>query len=146
MVKKYSGVIPAKLGSTKDGEDHSGARDKVVGYTISESPKKNDSGHYTLDSPQEIDTAETKCYAKKTTIEQTDGSVKYKYHIKSNLDGGLFDPWGMFSEGTQGEYAKRHGKAQWSFKQVHERCFSFYVNFLQSRNKAWLTNAEREIK
>ena len=145
MNKEYITTVSKE---TKPSEKVVGSSEEVegvVGYTLSKSPKKDESGHYVFDSPQEIEPSDADCYAKQTSLSLND-SIRHKYHIKCNLEGRLFDPWGMFSEGTQGSYAKRYGKSQWSFKEVDEKCFSCYLKFLQSRNKAWLTNAEREIR
>ena len=126
------------------GVDSSGEIVCVTGYTYTKNIKKDESGHYTLDGAETISPEHGNCFSKQVKIKRPDGKFSYRYYIKSGIDGSLFDPWGMFSEGTQSSYAKRQGKGSWSFKSVNKKCFEFYNNFLESRNAAWLKNAERE--
>ena len=84
------------------------------------------------------------CYAKRVAFDGENGIVE-KYFIKFGIDGFTFDPWGGFSEGSANKYAKLHGRPSWVFKEVNKRAFEFYKSFLQTRNKAWKNNAEREI-
>ena len=131
--------------SPKHGLDSSGVIKETIGYTVNETPSKNDRGHYVFDGAKEISPEDKLCYAKKTIIENPDGKTRNKYYVKVGVDGKIFNPWGMFSEGTQGKYSKGRGKSEWSFSGVTKRCFEFYSKFLQSRNSAWLTSAEREM-
>ena len=131
---------------TNLGVDSSGEIQEIIGYTNSTAPDKDDFGHYVFSELNTIDPEDKNCYAKKAVIAKQGGGNRFKHYVKFGIDGKMFDPWGMFSEGTQGKYAKRYGKSQWSFREVSEKCFSFYNKFLQSRNKAWLTNAEREVR
>lgn len=84
------------------------------------------------------------CFAKRISFNSEDG-IKEKYFVKVGLNGFMFDPWGV-NEGHQNKYAKLHGKPAWSFAEVNSRSFEFYKTFLQTRNRAWKNNAEREIK
>lgn len=68
-----------------------------------------------------------------------------KYYIKTGLYGKVYDPIGLFSEGTGAKFLARAGKKAWEFKQVNEKAFNMYLSFLRTKNKAWLTNTEREI-
>ena len=129
-----------------EGVDSAGKQEEETGYTASSSPTRDKAGHYTFTEPETIDVSDKKCYAKKKLIKKNDGSEKYKYYIKIGVDGFVFNPWGMFDEGTEGNYARSRGRAKWSFSEVNKKCFDFYVRFLQSRNKAWLSNAEREVQ
>lgn len=67
------------------------------------------------------------------------------YFIKTGLSGFMFDPWGMFSEGRQAKEATHMGRPAWNFSRVSEKCFQYYLKFLQSQNKAWLLQAERVL-
>ena len=136
----------ARNDSKDAGIDSSGKIIKTTGYTSTKQIKKNQNGHYDLNSPEEIEVDSNNCYAKSSEVERPDGKHYSKYYVKSSSDGSIFDPWGMFSEGTQGDYSQGRGKMKWTFCEVNEKCFNFYINFLQTRNKAWLTNAEREVK
>jgi hypothetical protein len=76
-------------------------------------------------------------------IKSVTGNVT-RYYVKRGKDGILFNPIGMYSEGT--EYKKmRQGKAMWELKKTSKRVFEFYIQFLKTKNIAWLNNAEREL-
>lgn len=135
-----------KGNSKTEGVDSAGKLEEEVGYTSSSSPERDSAGHYIFDNPEIIDSSDKKCYAKKKLIKKNDGSENYKYYIKTGVEGFVFNPWGMFDEGTEGNYARNRGRSKWSFSEVNKKCFDFYIRFLQSRNKAWLSNAEREVQ
>tara|TARA_R110000824_G_scaffold17703_4_gene71284 strand:- start:1462 stop:1863 length:402 start_codon:yes stop_codon:yes gene_type:complete len=120
----------------KKGVDSAGDVEGVVGYTISKDPQ----------SSNEIEPSDKNCYAKKTILKTGAGAERSKYYIKMASDGSIFDPWGMYSEGTQGLHDRERGRSKWSFSEVNESCFNFYIKFLQSRNNSWLMNAKREIR
>jgi len=83
-------------------------------------------------------------YAKLQTYVNQDGNSRKSYYIKFGRDGSLFNPWGMYTEGTE---TKSFGSEDyWRFKAVNKKCFDFYLKFLESRNNSWILNAEREIK
>jgi N-acetylmuramoyl-L-alanine amidase CwlA len=115
------------------------------GYTSSDTAKRDSSGKYVFENPKEIDIKSDKCYAKEVTFRNGEGKERQRFYIKHNSLGNMFNPWGMFDEGTQSQYDKNRGKLSWSFKEVSKECFEFYSRFLQSKNNAWLKNAEREI-
>jgi hypothetical protein len=123
-----------------------GIQEKEIGYTSSKSPTKDDVGRYELTGAQTIDPEDEKCYSKEIVFKISERQNKHKYYIKANSEGFLFNPWGMFSEGTEAKYEKGHGRLKWRFTEVNKRCFDFYNRFLESRNQAWLANAEREIR
>lgn len=95
---------------------------------------------------REVDVESVDCFCK-VMVETPGGSdVKIvNYFIKTGLNGFMFDPWGMYSEGCQAKEAKHMGRAAWNFSRVDEKCFQYYLKFLQSQNKAWLLQAERAI-
>jgi hypothetical protein len=68
-----------------------------------------------------------------------------KFYIKTGLYGKIYDPIGLYSEGTSAKFLSRVGKKAWEFKQVSSKVFDMYLSFLKTKNKAWLTNAEREL-
>lgn len=84
------------------------------------------------------------CFAKKVTINSKNG-LRDVYYVKVGQNGVAFDPWGTFSEGSQHKFAKIQGKNVWNFVETNKRAFEFYKTFLQTRNKAWKINAEREM-
>jgi len=68
-----------------------------------------------------------------------------KYYVKRGKYGKLFNPIGMYSEGTQRKQHRHAGKPAWEFKQCSKKVFTHYTHFLRTRNAAWLNNAEREV-
>jgi hypothetical protein len=50
----------------------------------------------------------------------------------------------MYSEGTAKKQMRHAGKPEWEFKETNEVVFNKYINFLRTKNIAWLNNAERE--
>jgi len=84
------------------------------------------------------ETADT-CAKKVTSNSST------KFFIKTGIYGKIYDPIGLYSEGTSAKFLARAGKKAWNYKQVNSRVFDMYLSFLRTKNKAWLTNAEREL-
>lgn len=68
-----------------------------------------------------------------------------KYYVKRGNDGRIFNPIGMFSEGTSTKQVKHAGKGVWNFKEIKEDVFDLYINFLLTKNVSYLRNAEREL-
>jgi len=65
--------------------------------------------------------------------------------LKVGSHGRIFNPIGMYSEGQQNKFTSRSGKNEYEFRKVNKRVFDMYVNFLRTKNLAWLNNAEREM-
>lgn len=122
----------------RSGDSHAAPGEKIIGYTYLDSPEKNDSGHYVYNGAKEIDHSSEKCYAKSISYPENNT----KHFIKTGRDGKIFNPWGMYSEGT--ETKQRGNENYWKFSSVNEKCFEYYLKFLQSRNSGWLISAERE--
>ena len=79
-------------------------------------------------------------FAIKITIGQ-----RTKYYAKRGKYGRLYNPIGMFSEGTASKRLGHAGKFEWKFTEVGKRAFEFYRDFLRTKNIAYLHNAEREV-
>lgn len=75
----------------------------------------------------------------------TKNSSSKKYYVKVGAYGRLFNPMGMFSEGNNEKFIAKTGKKQFEFKEVNQKIFDLYINFLSTKNLAWLNNAEREM-
>lgn len=71
---------------------------------------------------------------------------KEKYYIKVGVYGKIFNPFGMFSEGKANKFLSKIGKDEFQMKQVNPNVFGFYINFLRTKNTAWLNNAQRELQ
>jgi hypothetical protein len=71
------------------------------------------------------------------------------YWIKKGGDGRLYNPIGIYNEhlglkSTSGKYQKG-GIEVWKYGEVNREIFLHYLNFLRTRNQAWLINAQREL-
>lgn len=75
------------------------------------------------------------CFAKKVKTEN--GIVRY--YVKTDVEANFFDPWGMYSEGTEKQ-------RRYVFKETKLKAFNYYLTFLKTKNRAWKLNAEREHK
>jgi len=115
----------------QDSIDETLSGDGVFGYTIGD---------------ELIDENHKDCFAKMVVFTDADGQTKINNYIKRGSDGSLFNPWGMFSEGTQGDYSRNKGKSEWAFSKVSAKSIGHYRWFLKTRNKAYLLNAEREAQ
>ena len=77
-------------------------------------------------------------YAKRVNVND-----KQIHYVKQDRYGNLFNPQGMYSERNQSQNT-RFSKT-WSFKTVTPKSFELYLKFLETKNEAWLSNAEREL-
>jgi len=68
-----------------------------------------------------------------------------KFYIKTGTYGKIYNPIGMFSEGKSEKFLSKIGRKEYNFKQVNQQIFDMYLNFLSTKNIAWLNNAEREM-
>lgn len=82
-----------------------------------------------------------KIFAKKTI--RDDGSVKYA--IRFDKYGKMFNPVSIYGNKDLNllDNISRNNK---QFREVGSKVFGMYMNFLQTRNTAWLHNAEREFE
>ena len=81
----------------------------------------------------------------KTLAKYVDGEISTRYLIKVGTTGRIYNPMGMYSEGNESRFLAKIGKNEWSFKSVNKDIFDKYVNFLRTKNIAWLNNAERDM-
>jgi len=72
-------------------------------------------------------------------------AISSRYFIKTGTHGRIYNPIGMYTEGTSGKFLAKIGKNEWNFTEVNKGIFDQYVNFLRTKNIAWLNNAEREL-
>jgi hypothetical protein len=68
-----------------------------------------------------------------------------QYYIKVGTYGKIFNPIGLYSEGRQNKFLSKVGKKEYVFTRVNSKVFNMYLNFLRTKNMAWLNNAEREL-
>lgn len=67
------------------------------------------------------------------------------YFIKVGLDGRLYNPLNIFTGAETFTPKKRQGQQMWKLKKVKREIFFKYIQFLNTRNIAYLKNAEREV-
>lgn len=68
-----------------------------------------------------------------------------QYFLKVGLYGKVYNPMGLYSEGKSNKFMAKIGKNEYNFTRVNRKVFDMYLNFLKSKNIAWLNNAEREL-
>ena len=73
------------------------------------------------------------------------GDERTKFYVKVGRHGKFFDPVGLYSEGTEYKQKRHAGRPEWELKNVSQKAFDFYINFLKTKNAAWLRNAERAV-
>ena len=69
-----------------------------------------------------------------------------RFFVKANARGELYNPIGLYSENTQNSNRKGTGTKIWQYKETHYKAFMTYLNFLKTKNVAYLLNAERETQ
>jgi|TARA_R110000824_G_scaffold10866_1_gene47555 hypothetical protein len=73
------------------------------------------------------------------------GEAGCRFFVKQGPYGKLFNPLGFFSEGQESKVSRHRGHLEWKLKEVKEKVFNFYVNFLRTKNLSYIHNAEREL-
>jgi|LakMenE18May11ns_1017448.scaffolds.fasta_scaffold9924211_5 hypothetical protein len=106
-------------------------------YTLIGSEDKLDSENLPIRSK-----LDSKVYAKK--IMRADQTVKYLIRLDRN--GKLFNPISFYGEEKNNNFLDRVCRSNDKFKQVSQKTFNLYAEFLKSKNPAWLNNAERETE
>jgi hypothetical protein len=70
---------------------------------------------------------------------------KDTFFVKRGKYGKLYNPIGMYTEGTSNKQMRHAGKPEWTFRKTSKKIFDYYIQFLKTKNLAWLHNAEREV-
>lgn len=96
--------------------------------------------HDYIDDDDNPRSEESKAMAKSITANNNT-----RYFVKIGTYGKIFNPIGLHSEGRQDKFLSKIGRKEWEFKEVNPKVFDLYINFLKSRNIAWLNNAQREL-
>jgi len=89
---------------------------------------------------EEVDESDSSAYAK-----SVNNNGKTIYYVKQNKYGRLYNPSGMYSEGNESKQLRHAGRPNWVFRDVEKKVFDYYLKFLETKNEAWLNNAEREL-
>lgn len=77
-------------------------------------------------------------------IIREDGSIKYS--IKLTNSGKMQNPISMYGVEKDNSFLDRVCRSNDRFKEVNYKVFDLYINFLKTKNIAWLHNAEREAE
>jgi len=113
---------------------------EVIVYTIS---GKHDSllngNPILLDTDTEDAEDRAAAYAK-----AVDKAGQKKYYVKMSNEGKMFNPIGMMHEHHSKQIDRQRGRNVFEFTEVNLQAFNMYVRFLQSKNTAYLSHAERE--
>jgi hypothetical protein len=81
-----------------------------------------------------------KTYAKKTI--RDDGTIRYS--IRLSLSNKLYDPTSAYGLDKTKSFLDNTVRNENRFKNVNVAVFDWYLNFLKTKNTAWLNNAQRE--
>tara|TARA_B100000085_G_C18548217_1_gene514770 strand:+ start:176 stop:568 length:393 start_codon:yes stop_codon:yes gene_type:complete len=81
-------------------------------------------------------------YAKR--IQRKDGT--YRLSIRTSSDGKLYNPMSIYGEEKKSTLLDNICKSNDKFRTVNPKAFDLYVQFLSSKNLAYLYNAEREAE
>ena len=107
-------------------------------YCISGSEEFVDSNR----NPRVKEESDNRVLAKK--VFRDDGS--YRMSIKLTNNGKIQNPMSIYGEEKQSSFLDRVCRSQNRFKEVNLKVFNLYVNFLRTKNVAFLHNAEREMQ
>ena len=123
-------------------------QDKEVQQTIEEEIQEQQTFFYTIFGKHEwideegfprLHNENSDAYAKSVT-----GNTRTRFFVKRGRHGKLYNPIGIYSEGTANKQLRHTGRLEWEFKESTQKVFNFYIRFLKTKNSAWLNNAERE--
>lgn len=76
-------------------------------------------------------------------LSRSDGT--YRYMVKLDRGGKIYNPLSIYGENQATSFLDRVCRSQNKFKDVNLKAFGMYLNFLKTKNTAWLHNTEREI-
>ena len=81
-------------------------------------------------------------FAKKTV--RSDGSVRYSARLSK--EGKMLNPVSIYGQEINSNFLDRVCRSSGKFKDLNYKAFDMYINFLKTKNAAWLHNAEREAE
>jgi hypothetical protein len=70
---------------------------------------------------------------------------KQEYFVKLDDTGNLYDPLNTGYSVPHRKHKLLNSDKDWQFTKVPKTCFEYYINFLKSMRKTWLSQAEREF-
>tara|TARA_B110000503_G_C7082473_1_gene385785 strand:+ start:439 stop:831 length:393 start_codon:yes stop_codon:yes gene_type:complete len=95
---------------------------------------------FTLQDTPRRHIVDDQVYAKR--IQRKDGT--YKLSIRTATDGKLYNPMSIYGEEKKSTLLDNICKSNEKFRTVNSKAFDLYIQFLSSKNLAYLFNAERE--
>jgi len=101
---------------------------------IFDSVEERNHGNDVVTKAEDADIA----YAKKTF-----NGKRYKYFVKANNRGDLYNPYGLYESDHIKTTKRMTGELKWKFHEVNLRVFELYTSFLRTNNRSWLNNATR---
>lgn len=121
----------------------------VVVYTITGKQDELDEDGF----PIIFDTVEERTHGDDVVVKAEDADIaygkktfngkRYRYYVKANNRGDLYNPYGMYESDQHKRKKHMSGDLVWKFHEVNLRVFELYISFLKTNNKAWLQNAMR---
>lgn len=93
-------------------------------------------------NPRILKDTDKRILAKK--ILREDGSTRYSVRLTSS--GKMQNPLSMYGVEKDSTFLDRVCRSDKKFKDVSYKTFDMYINFLKTKNIAWLHNAEREAE
>lgn len=106
-----------------------------VFYTLNgtKNAKKSKDGNFLMEEDSEL------VYAKKTVYGR-----RSKYFVKINRYGHCYNPLGMYEKDKATKNPKIGGR-DFQFREVSDKVFEFYLEFLRTKNNGHLLNAQRSM-
>ena len=99
----------------------------------------DDDGYPRIDKEEDINVHAKLIHTKHEHTETT------RFLAKCNKRGRLFNPLGLYDEGKTLRRKRHAGKDEWSFREVSQKVFANYIDFLKSKNLSYLHIADREV-
>ena len=93
-------------------------------------------------NPRVTQESDPRVLAKK--VFRDDGS--FRMSIKLSNNGKIQNPMSIYGVEKQTSFLDRVCRSQNRFKEVNMKVFNLYINFLRTKNVAFLHNAEREMQ
>ncbi len=98
---------------------------------------------------QNSDTIYAKAIKSYTSKDITNKFLHYRYYILTDSNSNIYNPTGESSIGSITKrnqvYLNKICKNEQVFTEVTNRIFNYYISFLKTKSKKFLTAAQREI-
>jgi methyl coenzyme M reductase gamma subunit len=144
MSKKNTEFIINKKRHKEEQQAKKSAKDGVYAYGFGHDYDYLDEGRYpiveaTLEELKD-ETDSLGGYVHAYTATQ---NGRTKYFIKFS-NGRLYDPTDIYNS-NRALYRNVSGQIKWSYREVNKNVFKYYIEFLKTKNPAWISNAMRMV-